>query len=86
MCVTVSLVSVSLADVAGISRGFGADQTVRCRGVFWSGSSESWSGHGSYLPCMRPHALKFGVSVKFCTFAGSDNQTIELSHMMSSSS
>ena len=29
---------------------------------------------------MWSHALKFGVAVKFRTFAGSDHQTIELSH------
>ena len=45
-------------------------------------------GHGSYLPCMRPLALKFGVPVKFHTFAGSGHvlKTIQLFYMMSLSS
>ena len=85
MCVTVSLVGVSLAGVAGISRGSGAGQTVTCRVGRWSDSSESWWAWQLLAP-MRPHALKFGIAVKFRTFAGSDHQTIELSHTMSSSS
>ena len=43
----------------------------------WSGSSEE---QHHILQDMWPHALKFGVAVKFRTFAGSDHQTIELSH------